>query len=590
MKASRSEQVLNTLGKYLKRRQYTDGELYKKSELQLHQTLEDMSVNGALQIAGSSTNVISFSSISGDATAIDQQFSRLKTFISEASEPFKSELTHLLFPMFVQLYLELISNGQKAAAQKFHSRHTSLFLESEDYTSVVESLSRILTLSDIDEQPEIKKFRENKYLVKLTDDCYEYLSRFLKNMDHTTLLQLLNLCIDIEVQLGDQPTKKLNFDYSFNPSTGQSPKKEIEGQNEKIENLKALTALKEVIRKVRTDTPSLPSVCLYTLTSAAHGLSAVSISHDENLLACGFEDSSIRLWAMSPKLLVSEQSPVNVSRIHLACDAENNVEANNKGSDMKVLRAHGGPVYDVDFVPNTEVLLSCSGDSTVRAWDLKSHTNVALYKGHAYPVFDLDVSPLGLYFATASHDNTARIWTLDRTYPLRILAGHHSDVDCVKFHPNCNYVATGSSDKSLRLWSIQDGRMVRLFQGHRGSIFAIAFSPSGQIMASAGEDRRIKIWDLSSGSSIKELRGQTDAVYSLSFNGDGSVLASSGLEHSIRLWDIRKGTSGATLNEANLDSRTSPELLTAFPTKQTSIPFVKYTCHSLLTAVGVTAS
>lgn len=87
--------------------------------------------------------------------------------------------------MFVNLYLELISNGQNAAgkkissktcvtevdfkcftllfpiylAQKFHSRNTSLFMESQDYKIVAASLSNVFSLEDIDSIHEIKAFR-----------------------------------------------------------------------------------------------------------------------------------------------------------------------------------------------------------------------------------------------------------------------------------------------------------------------------------------------------------------------------------------------------------------------------------------------
>ncbi len=78
---------------------------------------------------------------------------------------------------------------------------------------------------------------------------------------------------------------------------------------------------------------------------------------------------------------------------------------------------------------NVKFLLCCF---SVRAWNLDTQSNVAIYRGHNYPIWGIESSPMGLYFATASKDNTARLWTAERTFPLRIFVGHLMDVDVNK--------------------------------------------------------------------------------------------------------------------------------------------------------------
>ncbi|XP_076307398.1 TAF5-like RNA polymerase II p300/CBP-associated factor-associated factor 65 kDa subunit 5L [Tachypleus tridentatus] len=608
MKRSRSELVSSAVGSFLRRRQYSDSETFKKSDLNIHQVLQEMTLNATVCVGTGMRNAFSYTSISGDATAVDQQYTRLKNFLSEALEPYKSELSYILFPMFIHLYLELVTNGQKTAAQKFHSRHHGLFLHSQEYKSVAESLCSIVTLQDLAKFSTVKEIRENKFHVQLSEDCVEYFLKFLKDNDQLILLQVLNMyfCIEV-VNLSDRDSSNLHIQEDSPPikvSQISSPVCEIKNEKspKSLTNSKeSLEALKQAIKKVSESPPCLPSVCLYTVNNTNQGLSSVSLSQDTTLLAGGFENSSIRLWSLTPKALESVKTDVDVSKVHLGYDIlpeDDEMENDVSSSHVKVMRGHGGPVYSLAFVPRSNILLSASEDTTVRAWSMTNHTNIVIYRGHAYPVWSLDIGPLGVYFATASKDHTARIWTTDRTYPLRILAGHNLDVDCVKFHPNGNYVATGSSDRTVRLWSVQDGKMVRMFHGHRGSIFALAFSPNGQYLASAGEDRRIKIWDLSSGLVMKELRGHIDTVYSICFNNDSTVLASGGLEHVLRIWDVRKGithhgghtatgsTASTNPRSDRIDSHTAPELLGAFPTKSTSVQLVQYNWHNLLLAVG----
>jgi transcription initiation factor TFIID subunit 5 len=57
-------------------------------------------------------------------------------------------------------------------------------------------------------------------------------------------------------------------------------------------------------------------------------------------------------------------------------------------------------VYGLAFIPGTDFLISCSEDTTLRAWDCKSGVNKALYRGHTYPVWSVDVDRLGLSIAT----------------------------------------------------------------------------------------------------------------------------------------------------------------------------------------------
>lgn len=48
------------------------------------------------------------------------------------------------------------------------------------------------------------------------------------------------------------------------------------------------------------------------------------------------------------------------------------------------LRGHSSTVCSVAFVPNTNVLLSTSHDTTMRGWNLKTQTPIALYRYRKY--------------------------------------------------------------------------------------------------------------------------------------------------------------------------------------------------------------
>lgn len=272
-----------------------------------------------------------------------------------------------------------------------------------------------------------------------------------------------------------------------------------------------LMKVKEVISQVNNSEPVAPSLCVYNVSNAYNGLSAAKINNDAKLLACGFEDSVIKLWQLTQPLKnkgifaknregSSSSHRILQSQSILACDSSRVEEAienpqeekdedddtirngrrNNGGGEMLVLRGHSGPVYDMAFTHNSSHLLSASEDTSVRLWDINKGETVCIYCGHHYPVSCISVAPKTLYFATGSYDTSGRLWTTECLNPLRTFCGHKKGVDCVAFHPNCSYVATGSSDKSVRMWQINDGAVARIFLHHQTAVNTLAFSPDGK--------------------------------------------------------------------------------------------------------------
>eukprot|EP00057_Strongylocentrotus_purpuratus_P029663 XP_011684137.1 PREDICTED: TAF5-like RNA polymerase II p300/CBP-associated factor-associated factor 65 kDa subunit 5L [Strongylocentrotus purpuratus] len=494
----------------------------------------------------------------------------------------------------------MISDGHRLNAHSLYTKHKGCtqYQDSQDAKELMERLSSVHHSMDLISDPQLSAFRESKCVVELGDEALQYLLRFLQSRDNSVLLSIINVHIDIKVRYSlstslqeageeyPQPSSSSSSSSSFFSApkqTGDVPMKEDDKRV--VEREAFLTQLRATIDKVQRGPPPVPSVILYSVLNAYQGLSSVGFSDDSQMLAGGFEDSAVRVWSLTSKKLKTESHDADVSRARLAGDClHKDVIEDSLGSECKVMRGHSDTVYSNCFIPNAPLLLSASGDATVRAWSMDTFSNVAVYRGHKYPIWDLDVSLFGVYFCTASKDQTARLWSPERTYPVRVLSGHLMDVDCVKFHPNCKYIATGSNDKTIRLWDITQGKSVRLLTGHKSSVLCIAFAPNGKYLASAGEDRRVRVWDLATGGLMKELRGHTDTVYSLAFNPDSSMLASGGADCTIRLWDIRQGVKH-TVPESGGHSG---EQMASISSRQTHIHKLSFSkCNLLLAGGGI---
>uniref|UniRef100_A0A0B7A1T6 TFIID subunit TAF5 NTD2 domain-containing protein n=1 Tax=Arion vulgaris TaxID=1028688 RepID=A0A0B7A1T6_9EUPU len=591
MKRSKNDHIRSTISRYFKRRQFTESEMPSRKDLRREQPVRDLSVRRRTQSRTSVNNTLALSSISGDTTACDQQFTRIKMFITTAVSPYNAELQPLLFPMFAHVFLEMLCDGHKVPAQKFHDRHSEAF-QDEKHRNFLKVLKKLETKSDAMTSKEVIEFRENRHVLNVTQETLDYLMRHLKTGDNAIMLQVFNQHIKTNViQAG------CSVEIDSVPEV-------LEDSKEEVQSIEAVAAperertleeeLAAAIKAVRDLPPCLPSICFFTFMNTYQGLCSATISQDKRKLSGCFEDSSISVWNLEPDMIKRSPADCDVSKVVLAVDylhcTEEEIKEKmnqrvNHSTETARLFGHRGPVYKTRFLTeSSSYLLSCSEDTTVRLWDMQSQTNAVIYKGHSSAVWDMNVCSTNIWFASCSHDSTAKLWTFDRTYPLRSYIGHTMDVDCVEFHPNNNYIATGSADKTVRFWSLSEGRTVRLLQGHRGSVLALAFSPDGKLLASAGEDRRVRVWDLGTGHVVKDLRGHSDTVYSLAFNENSSLLASGGGDSCIRLWDIKKA-----VESHQSESHSSPELLGAFPTKSALISYLSFSPFNVLLAAGASS-
>ncbi|XP_071997220.1 TAF5-like RNA polymerase II p300/CBP-associated factor-associated factor 65 kDa subunit 5L isoform X2 [Engystomops pustulosus] len=581
MKRVRTEQIQLAVTCYLKRRHYIDVDGSLKQGLRLCQTADEMATNLSVQAESSCSNIVSAAPCQVEPQQYEFQFARLRNFLLEDDSPESQDVSAVLYPLFVYLHLDMVQNCIKSIVDSFYSRFHGIFLQNPAQRDIIEQLQTTLTIQDIHSNLKLQAFLDNKYVVCLKEDSYNYLIRYLQSDNNIALLKALTLHVHLDIQ----PIKRTEYQlYASNSFSTRGGNGNLEPQDVPapiLQNEAAVEQLQDCIKRVKDGPPSLTTICFYAFYNTENLLNSADMSPNRKLLVAGFDNSSIKLWSLRTKKLKTEPNRVDVSRIRLASDIIEEDELDDQtGTEMKILRGHSGPIYSTRFLSNSAGLLSCSEDASIRYWDLNSFTNTILYDGHAYPIWDLDVSSCSLFFASGSHDRTARLWSFDRTFPLRIYSGHLSDVDCVKFHPNSNYLATGSTDKTVRLWSSQQGNSVRLFTGHRGPVLALAFSPNGRYLASAGEDHRLKLWDLASGTLYKELRGHTDNVNSLAFSPDSTLIASASMDNTVRLWDIRNTYCNA------LSEGSSSELVGVYTGHTNNVLSVQFMACNLLMVLG----
>ena len=348
------------------------------------------------------------------------------------------------------------------------------------------------------------------------------------------------------------------------------------------------------------------SLCLQTLTGHGglfSGVNSVAISPDNQVLASGSDDKSIRLW--------------NVAT----------------GEVIATLVGHTGFVQSVAFSPDGAILASGSDDKMIKLWDLQTYQEICTLSEHSRAVKSVTFSPIppqpplgkggqfdppqpplakggqfdppqpplakggqfdpplaqggqfdppqpplakgGQFdlpnpadqkstvsvgfplfkgdgrgiFASGSWDKTIKLWDLKAKKAICTLTGHQLQVTCVSFSPDGRYLASASFDRTVRLWDLQNWELLthQIFKGHSWPVFSVAFSPKGDILATGSGDNTIKLWDLKTGQEIRTILGHSWSVVAIAFSPDGETLISGSWDKTVKLWQVSTGKEIDTL-------------------------------------------
>ena len=96
---------------------------------------------------------------------------------------------------------------------------------------------------------------------------------------------------------------------------------------------------------------------------------------------------------------------------------------------------HEDWISSIKFHNNGTLLLTCSGDGTVRVWDIANSRCSHVFKEHAQPVWDIDINYSGDFMLSCSMDHSIKLWDLN-VYKCRNSYRAHADsVNSVNFMP-----------------------------------------------------------------------------------------------------------------------------------------------------------
>jgi WD40 repeat protein len=130
---------------------------------------------------------------------------------------------------------------------------------------------------------------------------------------------------------------------------------------------------------------------------------------------------------------------------------------------------HQATVFGVAVSPDGKVGISAGDDKQLRVWNTTGDPKqIAAVGGHGDGIFRLLRHPSQPLLVTCSGDKSVRIWNADSRAAIKTLNGHTDQVYAIAISPDGNLIASGSYNGEVKVWKIADGSVVKDFNGSPG--------------------------------------------------------------------------------------------------------------------------
>jgi WD40 repeat protein/DNA-binding SARP family transcriptional activator len=291
------------------------------------------------------------------------------------------------------------------------------------------------------------------------------------------------------------------------------------------------------------------------------GGSAVALHPDEDLIAVGAADGSVRFVELSSGRVhrLAAKHDAEVSAMEFSADGRTLVSGASNGGliawdvEHRVLRerleGHAWEVGTIEITPDGRTAItSGTNDGKVAFWDLDDSRRIvrrvplaSRFVADESTPRGVAVSPDDRTLAVTHEHGTVELLDTSTLQPRAVLEAFDEIALATDFSPDGRLLAVAGDKGELGLWDARTLAPVRRLQGLRSWTQAVAFSPNGRLVAAGdySDNSRLLIWDVGSG---RRTAFESDFhAGELTFSPDGRLLAAAGREQGVEVRDVASG-------------------------------------------------
>uniref|UniRef100_A0A8D8GB28 TAF5-like RNA polymerase II p300/CBP-associated factor-associated factor 65 kDa subunit 5L n=1 Tax=Culex pipiens TaxID=7175 RepID=A0A8D8GB28_CULPI len=279
---SKNDLIRSVVGSYLKQRNYMITDRFRRSDLILTQSTEQIVMNSAIRNEISKANSFLFSNVfclNNNPAQVEQHFVKLCNYIKSQPEPIRRELSELVNPLLCHLYIEMLKGRDWRPAIEFLRKHAPLLGKVEPsvtppgssplimnqkingtveeqqqsgipaatvqssaivysppattsstdcpqldtFQQLVHKLSQITRIQDLENDELTLQFRSCQYEIRLCSASVVALRRYLAKYGHSLILQILRSWFCFETS-DDKDVVDYSPDTATAKATGKRPR------------------------------------------------------------------------------------------------------------------------------------------------------------------------------------------------------------------------------------------------------------------------------------------------------------------------------------------------------------------------------
>ncbi|KAF3903391.1 Beta-TrCP [Dactylellina cionopaga] len=228
----------------------------------------------------------------------------------------------------------------------------------------------------------------------------------------------------------------------------------------------------------------------------------------------------------APKFMITGSKDSTIKRwdIPRAPEGQSNVVIKSSKA-LFTRKAHDKDINFIDISPDDKLFATGSQDRTIKVWSTETGETLGICKGHKRGVWSVRFGPnhvtastigkdgSGRLLLSASGDKTVRLWNLADYSCLKTLEGHAGIVLKAMWFNNGLQVVSAGGEGLVKVWETRTGECVTTLDGHEDKVWALAGRSDESVMVTGGGDSVVTFWkDVSEETRDEKQKEAEEAV------------------------------------------------------------------------------
>ncbi|KAH8150402.1 uncharacterized protein LAJ45_05613 [Morchella importuna] len=246
-----------------------------------------------------------------------------------------------------------------------------------------------------------------------------------------------------------------------------------------------------------------------------------------------------------------------------------------KAKAMYTRKAHEKDINAIDVSPDDELFASASQDKTVKIWSVQEGEALGVLRGHRRGVWSVKFGPAsvtgaivggaegakgGRMVVTGSGDKTVKLWSLTDYSCLKTFEGHTNSVLKTVWLSGGLQVGSSGGDGLVKVWDVKSGECNATLDNHEDKVWALTVRKDDHVLVSGGGDSVVTFWEDISESTRQEaskleseLIEQEQKLQNYIHNSDyrSAITLALGLNHPGRLLSLLTAVTTTSPAEPN---------------------------------------